>query len=141
MLKYNLRMFWKTLSACIKQNACVHINFKSLSSFESADDLKINSSDDFQKTFDQSKWKKWIVLLIDEFDKLYEADEDVRSSCLKTFHGMISLRDNYAMWSIVAIGTFSILYLKSKKAITPFNISQSYQNPNFMWDQVQFLYI
>ncbi|CAB4392752.1 unnamed protein product [Rhizophagus irregularis] len=124
-------MFWKTLGACIKRNACVHINFESLSSFESADDLKINSSDDFQETFEQSKWKKQIVLLIDEFDKLYEVDEDFRSSCLETFRGMISSRDNYAMWSIVAIGTFSILYLKSKKVITPFNVSQSYQNPNF----------
>ncbi|PKK61208.1 hypothetical protein RhiirC2_792161 [Rhizophagus irregularis] len=133
-------MFWKTLGACIKRNACVHINFESLSSFESADDLKINSSDDFQETFEQSKWKKQIVLLIDEFDKLYEVDEDFRSSCLETFRGMISSRDNYAMWSIVAIGTFSILYLKSKKVITPFNVSQSYQNPNFTWDQMQFLY-
>ncbi|PKY52660.1 hypothetical protein RhiirA4_425443 [Rhizophagus irregularis] len=121
-------MFWKTLGACIKQNARAHINFESSSSFESADDLKINSSDDFQETFDQSKWKKRIVLLIDEFDKLYEADEDVRSSCLETFRSMISSRDNYAMWSIVAISTFSILYLKSKKVITPFNIIEDIYN-------------
>ncbi|CAB4489018.1 unnamed protein product [Rhizophagus irregularis] len=134
-------MFWKTLGACIKRDACVHINFESLSSFESSDDLKINSFDDFQETFDQSKWKKRIVLLIDEFGKLYEADENVRSSYLETFHGMKSSRNNYAIWSIVTIGTFNILYFKSEKASTvPFNVNEPYENPNFMWNQVQFLY-
>ncbi|PKC64336.1 hypothetical protein RhiirA1_517110 [Rhizophagus irregularis] len=131
----------KDCGACIKRDACVHINFESLSSFESSDDLKINSFDDFQETFDQSKWKKRIVLLIDEFGKLYEADENVRSSYLETFHGMKSSRNNYAIWSIVTIGTFNILYFKSEKASTvPFNVNEPYENPNFMWNQVQFLY-
>ncbi|CAG8604203.1 12284_t:CDS:2, partial [Ambispora gerdemannii] len=101
----------------------------------------INSASDFDVMFLKSNWKNDVILLIDEFDKLYGANEDVKSSCLETLRGIKATKGNYAIRSVVAIGPFSILYLKSNNLTTsPFNVNESFQNPNFTLEQVQFLY-
>lgn len=141
-LETNKERFWSTLGSSIILDAEINIDFESASAFfGSSDDLEINSHDDFLRMFRKNNWNNNIVLLIDEFDKLYEANENVRSSCLEIFLGMKNSRNNYAIWSIVAIGTFSILFLKSEKTTTsPFNVDAPFSNPNFTWEQVQFLY-
>ncbi|CAG8685961.1 15691_t:CDS:2 [Rhizophagus irregularis] len=98
--------FWRTLGAAIKRDARRNINFKSASVFGSYSDLRINSSTDFLEIFEKDNWNNNVVLFIDEFDKLYDADEDVKSSCLETFRGMKNSKYNYAMYSIVAIVQF-----------------------------------
>ncbi|CAG8761697.1 8437_t:CDS:2, partial [Racocetra fulgida] len=75
------------------------------------------------------------------FDMLYSATDDVRSSCLSTLRGIKTTKDYYAIKSVFAIGPFSILHLNSNKLTTSlFNVNEPFQNPNFTWKQVQFLY-
>ncbi|RHZ83804.1 hypothetical protein Glove_87g232 [Diversispora epigaea] len=101
----------------------------------------ISSANDFAKAFQKSKWKNRVVLIIDEFDKLYRANEDVRSSCLETFRGFKASISNYSIWSIVAVGPFSILHLRSNNLTTsPYNVNNPIRNPNFTFEQVHFLY-
>ncbi|CAG8579474.1 12231_t:CDS:2, partial [Cetraspora pellucida] len=101
----------------------------------------INSSNDFDLVFQKSKWENRVVLFIDEFDMLYHATEDVLSLCLNTLRSIKGTKENYAIWSVVAIGPFSILYLNSNNFTTsPFNVNEPFKNPNFTLKQVQFLY-
>ena len=101
----------------------------------------IKSADDFDMAFKKSDWRGRIVLFIDEFDKLYRASEDVKSSCLETLRAIKASKKNYAIWSVVAIGPFSILNLRSNNLTTsPFNVNDPFRNPNFTLEQVQFLY-
>lgn len=130
-----------TLSSCIEQDACTHIDFKSASAFESVNDMKITSSDDFLYVFMKCKWNSNVVIFIDEFDKLYEANDDVKSSCMAYFRGIRSTGENFAIRSIFAIGTSRILNLNPVTMITsPFSFTETFQNPNFTFNQVQDLY-
>lgn len=141
--------------------------------FRSINDLKINSANDFNEVFKKRYWNSSFVLFIDEFNKMYEANEDVRSSCLETFRAMKNSKYNHAIsavpcvmlmdlaysldkyldkgkqhnntlqiitfdgeeafkcwsstWSIVTVGTFNILHLKSEKTSTsPFNVFEPF---------------
>jgi len=133
--------FWERLGSSIRRDAIENIDIESTNVFGPSEDLKINSAEDFLRIFEKRMWTKNVVLFIDEFDKLYEADNKVRSSCLETFRGIKNSKNNYAIWSVVAIGTFSILHLKSEIVSTsPFNVNEPYQNPNFTFKQVQSLY-
>ncbi|CAG8667086.1 10277_t:CDS:2, partial [Dentiscutata heterogama] len=50
-------------------------------------------------------------------------------------------KENYAIWFVVAIGPFSILYLNLNNFTTSlFNVNEPFKNPNFTLEQVQFLY-
>ena len=118
-----------------------HADLESISVFKSVEDLRIESAIDFIDMFNKSKWKENIILFIDEFDALYDADEQIRSSCLQTFRGIKNWKENHAFWSMVAIGTFGIIHLESEKTSTsPFNIRDPFLNPNFTLQQVQFLF-
>ncbi|CAG8740359.1 16435_t:CDS:2, partial [Dentiscutata erythropus] len=81
------------------------------------------------------------VILFDEFDMLYNATEDVLILCLTTLHGIKASKQDYAICSVIAIGPFSIMHLNSNNLImSPFNINEPFQNPNFSLEQVQFIY-
>ncbi|PKK57905.1 hypothetical protein RhiirC2_797199 [Rhizophagus irregularis] len=134
--------FWMTLGSCIEQYACTHIDFKSASVFESVDDMKIISSDYFHLVFMKRNWNSNVVIIIDDFDKMCEANDDVKISCLANFRCIRNSRYNYAIGSIIAIGTSSrILDLNPITMVTsPFSFSETFQNPNFTFNQVQDLY-
>ncbi|CAI2183140.1 1517_t:CDS:2, partial [Funneliformis geosporum] len=101
----------------------------------------INSASDFGIAFQKIKWNYQIVFLIDEFDRMYRANDDVKFSCLKTLHDIKKTREKYAIWSVVATGPFSILLLNSNDlTMSPFDIDDFFQNPNFTLEQVQSLY-
>ncbi|CAG8648719.1 4353_t:CDS:2, partial [Cetraspora pellucida] len=122
--------FWQTLGIHLKISVPKQIVFDN-----------INSASDFDMAFKKDRWKNPVVLLIDEFDMLYSATDDVRSSCLSTLRGIKTTKDCYAIKSVFAIGPFSILHLNSNKLTTsPFNVNEPFQNPNFTLEQVQFLY-
>jgi len=122
--------FWSTLGHQLFADAT---NYPQLNT--------IKSADDFSQIFLRSNWEDHVILFIDEFDKLYRASDDVKSSCLETLRGIKTKKDNYAIWSVVAIGPFSILYLRSNNLTTsPFNVNNPFKNPNFSLEQVQFLY-
>ncbi|CAG8654767.1 4292_t:CDS:2, partial [Paraglomus occultum] len=130
-VKGDIDTFWRTLGMALLRNA--HGNGISVS--------EIDSAQGFLKAFQRDQWEHNVVLLFDEFDKLYRASEDVTSSCLETLRGIRNDKSSFAIFSVVAVGPFSILYLNSKELTTsPFNVRTPFQNPNFIREQVQTLY-
>ncbi|CAG8598194.1 2444_t:CDS:2, partial [Ambispora gerdemannii] len=133
-LENSVDVFWQTLGMALQCDAP--------KLFGPLKNLSIKSATDFLSTFHRTQWKfSDTVILIDEFDKLYRANDNVKSSCLGTLRGIKATKGNYAIRSVVTIGTFSILYLSSNNLTTsPFNVNEPFQNPNFTLEQVQFLY-
>ncbi|CAG8821836.1 21692_t:CDS:2, partial [Racocetra persica] len=125
----NVDKFWHTFGTHLHINAPKQIGLDS-----------INSANDFDLAFKKDRWENSVVLLIDEFDRLYFATDDVRSSCLSTLRGIKITKDSYAIKSVFAIGPFSILYLKNDFTVSPFNVNEPFRNPNFTMEQVEFLY-
>jgi hypothetical protein len=62
-------------------------------------------------------------------DILESADDVIKSSFLKAVRGIKATRNEHAIWSINAVGLFSISHLSSKD-VKPFH------NPNFTQEQV-----
>ncbi|RGB29297.1 hypothetical protein C1646_672570 [Rhizophagus diaphanus] len=111
----------------------------------------INRADDFLVYFSIGGWKraekdpnKRVVLFFDEFDRIYQMDDDLRSNFLSTLRAIRNNIESYVIQAIVVIGTFSILHLDSRTSNTdltsPFNIKDSIHNPNFDLEQVQAVY-
>ncbi|CAG8637479.1 3564_t:CDS:2, partial [Ambispora gerdemannii] len=122
--------FWQTLGTHLYLDTLQYIGLNT-----------INSASDFDLIFQKSNWKNYVVILTNEFDKLYIAKDDVKSSFFETIRGIKATKGNYAIWSVVAIGPFSILHLNSDNLTTSlFNVKEPFRNPNFMLKQVQFLY-
>ncbi|CAG8831202.1 16349_t:CDS:2, partial [Cetraspora pellucida] len=133
-LKNSVDVFWKTLGMALQRDAREF--------FGPLKNLSIKSATDFLNTFHRDQWKfSDTVILLDEFDMLYSAMEDVRTSCLTTFRSIKPSKQNYAIRSIIAIGIFSILHLNSNNLTTsPLNVNEPFRNPNFTLEQVQLLY-
>ncbi|CAG8633175.1 2954_t:CDS:2, partial [Paraglomus occultum] len=127
-------VFWQTLGKALQRDATEFLG--------PLEHLKIKTASDFLDMFHRTKWKfSDAVLILDEFDTLYNATEDVLNSCLTTFRSIKSKKDDYFIHSMVAIGPFSILYIDSKRLTTsPFNVKTPFQNQNFTLDQVHTLY-
>ena len=89
----------------------------------------VSSANDFLLVFHKNKWEKPVVLFIDEFDKLYRMDIDIRTF-LKTLRGTKNMKEKFAIWSAVAISPFSILRLKLNLNTSPFNIQELFHNLN-----------
>ncbi|PKC07098.1 hypothetical protein RhiirA5_418669 [Rhizophagus irregularis] len=102
----------------------------------------VKSSGDFRLKFLKEQWNdNRVVLFIDEFDILFEAHDDIKSSFLEVIRAIKNTKENYALLSSVAIGLFSILRLSSDRITTsPFNINNPFRNPNFTLEQVQSVY-
>ncbi|GBC02456.1 hypothetical protein RclHR1_04630012 [Rhizophagus clarus] len=104
----------------------------------------IKTDSDFHDMFSINKWeakKTNVVIFVDEYDKLERANDDIKASFLETVRAIKTTKEDYVIWSINAIGPFSILHLNSKKVTTsPFNVRDPYHNPNFTREQVQDLY-
>ncbi|RUS30826.1 hypothetical protein BC938DRAFT_478913, partial [Jimgerdemannia flammicorona] len=85
---------------------------------------------------------QFLVIFIDEFDALVHAsDSSVRDSFLGILHTIKITGDRYAVRSVVGVGTFNILTLNTdSRAISPFNISDAFKNPNFTPEQVTTLF-
>jgi len=126
----SVEKFWTSFGYCLSDSARAH--FK---------DQDIKSSGEFAKLFGKDKWKSKVVLFLDEYDILESADDVVKSSFLKAVRGIKTTRQFYDIWSINAIGPFSILHLSSKEVTTsPFNVKEPFQNPNFTLEQVQIIF-
>ncbi|RHZ81155.1 hypothetical protein Glove_123g146 [Diversispora epigaea] len=129
--------FWKTFSMSLQRNVPELL--------DSPENPIIKSAQDFCNIFHRTKWSSFsenrVVLFVDEFDKLYEATDEVRSSCLGTLRSIKNMKQNFSIHSIVVIGPFNILCISTKKLTTsPFNVQEPFRNPNFTMKQVQFLY-
>ncbi|CAG8513272.1 10522_t:CDS:2 [Paraglomus brasilianum] len=121
--------FWISLGHSFETNDTSNIDFAG-----------IKSASEFARLLGKDRCKKEVVLFVDEYDVLYEADDDVRASFLGTIRGIKNAKRNYSLWSSVAVGPFSILHLSSNKSMSPFNVKDPFQNPNFTKEQVQSLY-
>ncbi|CAG8637268.1 9798_t:CDS:2, partial [Dentiscutata erythropus] len=123
--------FWSALGVELHINAPRHFKLD-----------EVKSADDFKLKFRKEQWNdKQVVLFIDEFDELFRAHDDIKSSFLGTIRAIKNAKDYYALLSSVAIGTFSILHLSSDRITTsPFNVRDPFKNPNFTLEQVQTVY-
>nr|CAG8507490.1 6128_t:CDS:2 [Entrophospora candida] len=130
----SLDNFWKTLGLTLsRDNDC---NFESCNTINSAQSFL----DFFSKNFVNKNKNLRIILFLDEFDKLLKADSKVCSEVLDIFRGIRNTPGTFAIHSVVAIGTFSILHIDSSSSTSPFNIKEPFQNPSFTLNQVQKLY-
>ncbi|KAI9328404.1 hypothetical protein BDR26DRAFT_874030 [Obelidium mucronatum] len=104
--------------------------------------ISIGSGPEFAALFSAQLWEKPVVLLIDEFDKLDDASEEIREDCLNTFRGIRNAGDSTtAIRSISVCGTFSIRRLNTQAQKTsPFNTSECVANPYFTEEQTKSLY-
>ncbi|CAG8466519.1 5498_t:CDS:2 [Ambispora leptoticha] len=92
------------------------INIKSVESFWISLGLSFETSiKSFAKFFGKNNCEKKVVLFVDEYDRLYDADDDIRASFLGAIHDIKNAKDDYSLWSCVAIGPFSILHLSSNR--------------------------
>ena len=127
--KSTLDVFWKPLGKALQ---CDSDATEFLGPLEHP---KIKTVDDFLdiNTFHQTEWKfSNAVLILDEFDTLYNATEDVLDSCLTTFRSIKSKKDDYSIHSMVAVGPFSILYINSRRLTTsPFKCEDAIPEPEF----------
>jgi hypothetical protein len=94
-----------------------------------------------QKEMKQPIYERPVIIFIDEFDRMLPSTHtDICNSCLANFRA-IKISATYVIKSIVGIGTFSILNLNpTDRTLSPFNISDSFSNPNFTEDQTTNLY-
>ena len=133
----NLTNFWPTFGKAL--------SFDGRPQFAACE--KIQDASDFLVQFSKRCWKEHstnrapcVVLFFDEFDKLHNAEEDVRTNVLETFRAIRNNSQDFIISTIIVIGTFSILHLDTSFKTSPFDINESIQNCNLSFDQVQELY-
>ncbi|KAF9206462.1 hypothetical protein BGZ49_002382 [Haplosporangium sp. Z 27] len=79
-----------------------------------------------------------IVVLIDEFDILFDASDKIRDDCLSLFRGIRQNNDLYSIDSIVVYGTFGLQYLRTRNIrVSPFNFNETIKNPYFTFEQTK----
>ncbi|POG82312.1 hypothetical protein GLOIN_2v1497389 [Rhizophagus irregularis DAOM 181602=DAOM 197198] len=123
-------IFWSSIGTKLAINAPKYFKLN-----------EVKSADDFMLKFRKNDWKSDVVLFIDECDTLFEANDGIRSSFLGAIRNIKNSKRNYAIWSSVAIGPLSILFLRSDKInVSPFNVNEPFRNPNFTLAQVESLY-
>ncbi|KAF9349356.1 hypothetical protein BGX34_001840, partial [Mortierella sp. NVP85] len=102
----------------------------------------IENKSQFLSAFTREAWEEGekIVILIDEFDLLYEACLEVREDYLRTFRGILQSED-YVIDSIIVCGTFNLWGLTTTgPLVSPFNISTRIENSYFTLESTQSLF-
>ena len=107
--------------------------------------LVINQSD-FIDTFTKKNWEKMslispdkpVVMIIDEFDKLYTfSDSSTQDSILSALRSIKQDKNDYILKSFIGIGTFSILKLTGGSL---FAVRDTMQCPTLSKEQVESLF-
>src|ERR1700722_882712 len=83
-----------------------------------------------------------LVILLDEFSELYKARNSTRDEVLRAIRGIKQNLNTYTISSIIAAGTFSIVHLNPTplENISPFNVSDAIQSPNFSREETERLF-
>src|ERR1700722_4765511 len=83
-----------------------------------------------------------VVILLDEFSELYKAKNSTRNEVLRAIRRIKQAVDTYTISSIIAAGTFSIVHLNPTphQNISPFNVSDAIQSPNFSREETERLF-
>jgi hypothetical protein len=100
----------------------------------------ITCQGEFLDVFLKTAWETEVVILLDEFSELYDYSDDVRNEFLRAIR---ALKDHsqYAVRCVISAGTFSILDLNTTKStVSPFNASDSLQNPYFTLQETMALF-
>jgi hypothetical protein len=101
----------------------------------------IISQQTFLGAFLAENWALKVVILIDELSELHSASEEVRDDFLRALRVTRNNPEPYAIESVIAAGTFSILLLNpSQSSISPFNISDRIDNPYFTVEETRTLF-
>jgi hypothetical protein len=99
---------------------------------------EIHSGFDFINMFHESHGNKYflkrVVLFVDEFDSLYQAQAIV-DSFLDTLQAIKQERHQFKLHSFVGVGPFSILELTSKSS-SPFNVRDAIQTTFWNRDEI-----
>ncbi|KAF8662782.1 hypothetical protein AX14_007009 [Amanita brunnescens Koide BX004] len=102
----------------------------------------ISSRIDLKSYFCKASWDRDVVLLLDEFSYLYQANDNVRDDCLLAFRGLKQNCQSHAVKCLIAAGTFSIVYLNpSTSGVSPFNVADIVQCPSFTIDETRKLFL
>lgn len=131
-IDYNgtLDHFWESIGSTIERSLCD----ESLSS-------PIITRQTFFNAFQAKNWKQDVVLLVDEFSELYSASADIQNDFLRTLREIRNNTKAYAIKSVIAAGTFSILLFNpSESSISPFNVSDRIENPYFTKEEAKNLF-
>jgi hypothetical protein len=101
----------------------------------------IQSRQDFFATFAAHAWQRGIVLLVDELSELFRAKPAIRDDFLRALREVRNNNTFYAIRSVIAAGTFSILHLNpTNYSVSPFNVADHVFNPNFTMEETLTLF-
>jgi hypothetical protein len=99
------------------------------------------SSVHFLDAFASESGNAPVVLLVDQFEELGLVPEDIKNEFLQALWEIRNNKDRYAIHGVIAAGTFSILHMTSTKTCpSPFDISNSIQNPYFSVEETNILF-
>ena len=108
----------------------------------------ISSQRDFLDTFVASpggrgQGNKRVVMLIDEFSELLKAQDSIRNDVLRSLRLIKQVYDDrYTISAVIMAGTFSIVHMNPTPGqnISPFNVSEAIQSPNFSKEETERLF-
>ncbi|MBF0451804.1 MAG: AAA-like domain-containing protein, partial [Candidatus Magnetomorum sp.] len=94
----------------------------------------VNTWDQWLELFEKKSglFKKPLILLIDEFDKL---PQDIIDQVVSLFRDIYLSRDDYMLHGLALIGVRAVLGVDSKKG-SPFNVQRSIHVPNLTFAEV-----
>ncbi|KIM76440.1 hypothetical protein PILCRDRAFT_12859 [Piloderma croceum F 1598] len=96
---------------------------------------------EFLALFRVDAWPQDIVLLINEFSELYNAQPNIQNECLQAFRKIRNNNKMYVIHSVITVGTFGIMNLQPyNSAISPVNVADHVQNPYFTVTDVRKLF-
>ena len=101
----------------------------------------ILSQNDFFNAFTAGSRTRSVILLIDEFDKLFSAPDDIRDEFLQTLREFKNDKHAYDIHGIIVAGTFDILHLSTTHhSLSPFNVADVIQTPYFTVEETRTLF-
>jgi hypothetical protein len=128
------REFWKSFGLLLDTSAA-------FDGLPSPPEGVMETSHDFVKYFRRDRWHdKKVVLLIDEFGVLNDAPDNILKECLGALRTFKHNRRKYAVHSLIAAGTYSILDFSTSSSVSPFNVADVVESPYFTLTDVENLF-
>ena len=132
----DIGVFWKSFSRVATAAAAT-----SYFGLPQASPIQVSSRHEFLELFLGDAWRQDVVLLVDEFSELYDAQPYIRDDCLRAFREIRNNNEMHAIRSVIAAGTFGIANLNTlNSTISPFNVANHVRNPYFTVEDVRKLF-
>ena len=82
-----------------------------------------------------------VIILLDEFSELFKALDDIRNEVIRAMRWIKQSYDTFTISTIIFAGTFSIVHMNpTDRNISPHNISDALQSPNFSKEETERLF-